>query len=165
MLVCGFFVFHLAAITVANVPKTTALGSAIHRPFETYVRLAGLWQSWDMFTTIPYFLDLDAQLVTLIDGREVRFGPMLPGLEPYKKELRIHGLFLRMTDPAGGSRDVASAYFRSACRAVEAHVGAKPTRIGVELFVRRIRPLTEIRRDGRIADVERRPFEGPPCLW
>lgn len=160
---CAFFLFHIAAISIANVPETTALGSAFHAPFETYVRVAGLWQSWDMFTTIPYYLDLDAELVALVDGREVRFGPMLPGLSRYRKELRVHGFFLRITEPGGEWSHYSNAYFRAACRAVSTRTGVEPTRIGLDLLAGRIRPLADVRRDHRIAQIERRGFEGPRC--
>ena len=83
---CAFFVFHLVAITLANVPRTTALGTGLHAPFARYTWFAGLWQTWDMFTTIPHWADIDVFLTARnAEGREVLHGPMLPGLERYRR--------------------------------------------------------------------------------
>src|SRR5512139_1994675 len=78
---CAFFAYHVAAVTIANLPRTTALGSALHRPFELYTNLTALGQTWDMFTTIPRFAKLDGDLVVEVAPGDVRrFGPVLPDL-------------------------------------------------------------------------------------
>src|ERR1043165_4099017 len=91
---CAYFVFHLTAITMVNVPRTTELGGGFHRPFDWYLGLTSLSQYWDMFTTVPRFLDMDGALVASDEqGRIAEYGPMLPGLLPYRHTSRVNGMF------------------------------------------------------------------------
>src|SRR5262245_38977561 len=94
---CGALLFHLTAITVANLPANTAFGPGVYRPFAWYLTPTGLWQTWDMFTTIPHFLNLDGWLVAVEEGGGMtRYGPLLPGLKPFVQSTRIQGTFMRL---------------------------------------------------------------------
>lgn len=163
-LLCVGLVYHLAAITVANVPSASDLDRALHAPFDAYTTLAGLSQTWDMFTTIPHYLDLEAELrARHADGREMGHGPMLPGLGLQRKTLRIHGFFLRLVLATPFNDSYRRRYFDAACHEVERRLGARPQSVALTLTGLRIRPLQAIRRDRRIADFEVHRSEEHPC--
>jgi hypothetical protein len=149
----GYFCFHLAAITVANLPPTTAFGPSLHAPFAWYVNLAGLWQGWDMFTTIPRFLDLDGTLLSRnADGVETRVGPILPGLTPYGKEDRIDGTFLRLAFASDDYPGYAPRYLAAVCKALREETGKTPASVAFELRTQQLRSLPDVRKDGRLAE-------------
>ena len=159
---CAYFVCHLAAISNASLFRPSALGAA--RAFDAYTRFFGLWQTWDMFTTIPYYLDLDGQLVARdTAGRETRHGAMLPGLARYRKDLRVHGLFLRLlSSPTFG--EPGRRYIWAACRAIEARTERPVETVRIELVGARIRRLDDIRRDGRLYETDRNQSADQPCV-
>lgn len=160
---CAILIFHLAAITITNVPRTTALGSTFHRPFDAYLSFTGLWQSWAMFTTIPYYLEVDGSFVAIgADGRQTEYGPMLPGLEPYRKDPAIDVMFLRL----GFVSDYAAyggRYTAALCKAVAERTGTVPAGISFELRTKQLRPMKDVLRDGRIADPHSFKFGPTPC--
>lgn len=161
---CAYFVYHLAAITMANVPRTTALGAGFHRLFDAYIHATGIWQRWDMFTTIPYFRDLDVRLTARdASGRDLRYGPMLPELSPFDKRLRLQALFARLTFWRASYAPFAARYFARACDAVEAKTGQRPAKVGIELVADKIRPLAFVRADGVVSERETLRFEEAPC--
>jgi hypothetical protein len=162
---CAYFVFHLAAITMANVSRTTELGGGFHRPFDWYLGVTSISQYWDMFTTIPRFLDMDGVLVALDDRGNVReYGPMLPGLLPYRKTSRINGMFLRLAFSEQNYPGYSGRYLAAVCRAIAEREGAPPSRIGFELRTQQLRPLDDVRRDGKIAEPRVFRFGPAPCV-
>jgi hypothetical protein len=161
---CLYFVFHCAAITMANVSRTTELGDGLHRPFDWYVRATGLAQYWDMFTTIPRFLSMDGALVASdANGSVAEYGPMLPGLLPYRKTSRIHGMFLRLAFSDENYPGYSNRYLGAVCRAIGDRVGATPVQVGFELRTQQLRRLEDVRRDGRIAEAKTFRFGPAPC--
>jgi hypothetical protein len=163
-LLCAYLVFHLGAVTVVNLPRTTALGDVAHRPFDLYVATAGLWQGWDMFTTIPHFLDLDGTLIVVdAQGAEHRLGPLLPGLAPYEKLQRVNGTFIRLAFSSNEYPGYSNRYLAAVCRAVTAQTGAVPASVGFELHVMELRSLASVRADGRIAEPKTLHFGPTPC--
>jgi hypothetical protein len=159
---CVLLVFHLAAITITNLPRTTALGSFFHRPFDAYIAQTGLFQSWAMFTTIPYYLDVGGSIVVVDrEGRQVNYEPMLPGFAPYIKDPSNDVMFLRL----GFSPEYAgygARYTAAICRAL-AHAGKPPLSIGFELRTGALRRIQDVARDGRMADAKTFRFGQAPC--
>lgn len=161
---CGAFLFHLAAVASSNLPRTTALGTSVHAPFDWYVGTFGLWQTWDMFTTIPHFLDLEGSLLAVdASGKEVRYGPLLPGLASYAHAHRIQGTFMRMAFSDDAYPEYSRRYLAAICRAVTNRTGAPPAKVAFELRALELRPLDDVRKDGRIADPKIYRFGPAPC--
>jgi hypothetical protein len=159
---CAYFSYHIAAIAIANVPATSALGRLCHAVVDPYLGTFGLWQSWDMFTTVPHYVHIDGLLVARDDsGNESRHGALLPGLEDYRDELRIHALFMRMTvaAPSGIRRD---AYLEAACRAI-AERGGSPATVAIELEVEQFRSLDAMRTDGMVGEFQTLHFGERSC--
>ena len=159
-----FLLYHLAAMTTANMPRSTALGGSPHAAFDPYVSSFALWQSWDMFTTIPHFLSLEGVLVSF-DGQRhpAQQGPLLPGLRPFERRHRLSGTFLRLAFSADHYPGVSDRYLAAVCRALRARDGVAPAGVGFELRVEQMRPLAEIRSDGRIADPKIYTFGPAAC--
>jgi hypothetical protein len=161
---CAYFVFHIAAITLANVSRTTELGSGLHRPFDWYLQVTSLSQYWDMFTTIPRFLAMDgALLASDANGAVTEYGPMLPGLSPYRKTSRVHGMFLRLAFSDENYPGYADRYLAAVCRAVGERAGSLPSQVGFELRTQQLRRLEDVRRDGRISEAKTFRFGPAPC--
>jgi hypothetical protein len=162
--VCAALVFHIAAITVANLPANTVYGAGIYRPFAWYLTPTGLWQTWDMFTTIPHFFDLDGRLVVADEhGTVTRRGPLLPDFAPFVKTVRIQGTFMRLVFSNDTYGSYATRYRAAVCRALLAERKGAPTSVGFELVAQELRPLEDIRKDGRIAQSKTYPFGPTPC--
>jgi hypothetical protein len=161
---CVACLFHLAAVTTSNLPRTTALGSSVHAPFDWYVGTFGLWQSWDMFTTIPHFLDLEGVLLaTDSSGKETRYGPLLPGLAPYARSHRVQGTFMRMAFSDDAYSYFSKRYLAAICRAITSRTGSPPAKVSFELRALELRSLDAVRKDGRIAEPKTYRFGPAPC--
>jgi hypothetical protein len=161
---CGYFVFHMAAITMANVSRTTELGSGFHRVFDWYLGATSLTQYWDMFTTPPRFLEMDGALVSQdSSGRITEYGPMLPGLTPYRKTARVNGMFLRLAFSDENYPGYSTRYLAAVCRAIAEKAGSTPVAVGFELRTRQLRSLAEVRRDGTISEPKTFRFGPAPC--
>jgi len=161
---CVYFIFHCAAITLANMSRTTELGDGFHRPFDWYLRATGLSQYWDMFTTIPRFLAMDGALVASnAAGATAEYGPMLPGLLPYRNSARIHGMFLRLAFSDENYPGYSNRYLAAVCRAIGERSGSTPSQVGFELRTQQLRRLEDVRRDGRISEPKTFRFGPAPC--
>jgi hypothetical protein len=161
---CAYFCFHLAAITIANLPPTTAFGPGLHAPFAWYVNLAGLWQAWDMFTTIPHYLDVNGTLiVTDAQGHERQVGPILPGLTPFGTEARIRGTFMRLAFSNDDYPGYAPRYLAAVCRAIKETTGSPPASVAFELRTQQLRRLSDVRQDGRLSEDRTFRFGPAPC--
>jgi len=161
---CGALVFHLAAITISNLPANTAFGSGIYRPFAWYLTPTGLWQTWDMFTTIPHFLNLDGFLVVVDEhGGQTRVGPLLPGLTPFVQTTRVQGTFMRLAFSNESYAGYSKRYLGAVCRAVLERRHGAPTQVGFELRADELRPLEDVQKDGRIAQLKTYSFGPTPC--
>jgi len=138
---------------MANVSRSTALGTVFHRPFELYEGLFRLDQTWDMFTTIPHFRDMDGTLVAIDEaGAETRYGPMLPGLTPYRKDPRMHSMFLRLAFAGQVYPEYSTRYLAAVCRAIAAKTGSSPQKVAFDLHTEQLRPLDRVRADARVAE-------------
>jgi hypothetical protein len=150
---CVLFAWHMVATCAQHVPRQSALYAAT-TPFEHYQELTGLWQGWDMFTTIPYyhsyFVDV---LVEEPDGRVERVGVGLPGLRKYDKVIRTETLFSRILyDP--DFRPYLDAYADRMCAELRSRIGHGGQRIVLRESCERLRWLEQIRLDGVIATPE-----------
>jgi hypothetical protein len=151
-LVCGACVFHMAATVATNLPANTAFGGELRAPFAAYLDRAGLWQNWVMFHTIPYFRAIRPRLVaSASDGSTREFGPMLPGLAPYRHTTRIVSLFLRYTWPPDDIAPHVHAYLRRACDEVARATGSRPASITLRLDSLRLQPLAHVRAHHELA--------------
>lgn len=161
---CVYFAFHMAAVTMANVSRTTALGTGFHRPFDWYLRITSLGQYWDMFTTVPRFLEMDGALVASdASGTTAEYGPMLPGLAPYARSARVHGMFLRLAFSEEYYPGFAARYLAAVCRAVRERTGTTPRLVGFELRTRQLRPISAVLLDGKIGEPKTFRFGPAPC--
>jgi hypothetical protein len=151
-------------VTVANLPRSTALGGVFHRPFEAYIQAAGLWQVWGMFETIPYYLAIDGELVTLdAKGEQRRYGSLLPGLARQTRAPRIDAVFERLAFSSADYPGYSDRYLAGVCRELARRPGALPVAIGFELRARQLRSLDDIRRDSQIAEPRMFTFGPAQC--
>ncbi|HLK37740.1 MAG TPA: hypothetical protein VKU41_13360 [Polyangiaceae bacterium] len=145
-----FCLYHMGASLLSNMPSTTAFGGELRAPFEAYIFHAGLWQSWTMFTTIPYFRSIHPVLLAHAPGgAETEYGAILPGLEGYRQRTRLTGLFLRYTFPAPDMAGFARGYVHDACDAIEAASGVRPAFVGLRLDSEHLVPLDRVRTSGQ----------------
>lgn len=143
------FLGHMLATSVQHIPKDSAL-RPVADPFVPYQALTGIWQDWDMFTTIPYLHSYDVALdVTNANGTSEASGPLLPGLRPYDGDIRTEALFTRVLEEQAFA-GYRTPYFRSVCAALRASSGKGGQTLLFREKFERIRPLAEIRAGGGI---------------
>jgi hypothetical protein len=117
-----------------------------------------------MFTTIPRFLQVDGVIMAADErGATAEYGPMLPGLTPCRKTSRVYGMFLRLAFSDESFPGYSNRYLAAVCRAISERTGAPPARVGFELRTRQLRPLEDVRRDGRIAESKTFRFGPAEC--
>jgi len=157
---CLLFLGHMAATCAPHVPAQSAL-QPLSSPFVPYQELTGTWQSWDMFTTIPYLhaYDIGAH-VTESDGTTTKIGVVLPGLRPYDRSVRGETFFLRVGSDANFDAYLGG-YVESMCAALRARSGHGGQTLVFDESYERLRWLQDIRADGMISaheDHTSRPF-------
>lgn len=159
---CVLFAWHMAATCAQHVPRPSALYGAT-TPFLHYQELTGLWQAWDMFTTIPYYHSYAVDvLATEPDGRLERVGVGLPGLRRYDNVIRTETLFSRILyDP--DFRPYLDAYAVKMCAEIRARTGHGGQKIVVHESCERLRFVEQIRQDGVIANHEDHSSEVFTC--
>jgi hypothetical protein len=161
---CLLVLYHLGAVTVANLVETTPLSQAMHRYVNPYLRFFGQWQEWDMFTTIPLYQSIQGRVVAkAADGTETRYEPMLPGFTEQPDSLRLASMFARLVWARKGFRWHVQRYQAAACRAIAARTGSTPKSLRIELDTLTIRNLRSIRQDGVIGDPRTFKSEDAPC--
>lgn len=153
---CAFFVYHMLAVTVANLNTSTRLRDVPHRWFRPYTTFFVQWQEWDMFTTIPYYAAITPTLVaTNADNSVAEYGPWLPGLAPIPDSLRITSMFARTMWSRSTFGDAIARWEQAACKAVLAHTNTLPKTVHVKLDTQRLNPLQAVRTSKQIAHPER----------
>jgi hypothetical protein len=159
---CMLFLGHMAATCAPHVPAQSAL-QPLSRAFVPYEELTGTWQSWDMFTTIPYLhaYDIGAH-VTESDGTTTKTGVVLPGLRAYDHSVRGETFFLRLGSDASFSAYV-DGYIQGMCAALRANSGHGGHTLVLDESYERLRWLYEIRADGVISTHEDRPSRAFVC--
>lgn len=148
------FVGHMVATCAQGIPETSAL-RPLSAPFRHYEELTGLWQTWDMFTTIPYYHHYHIELqVTAADGHMERAGVLLPGMRDFDlRAVRTETLFMRyLYDPEFDS--YLHGYIEKACSELRAKSGRGGQKIVLREHCQRMRWLSQIREDGVIANPE-----------
>lgn len=154
-LACVFLTYHLAASTLTNLTTSTALRSQPHRWIRPYISLFSLWQEWDMFTTIPYYLEIRGTLVgTFSDQTTREFGPMLPDFEETPRSLKITSLLARLMWSKNAFESNVSRWEHAACRAIADETGQRPKTIHLKLSTERLNPLARVRSTGEISHPE-----------
>jgi hypothetical protein len=147
------FLGHMAATCAQALPEQSAL-RPLSLPFRHYEEVTGLWQTWDMFTTIPYFHDYHVDLqVAETDGSVTQGGVLLPGLRDFDRAVRTETLFMRLLyEPDFGP--YLNGYIDSVCRELRAKRGHGGQQVVVHESCQRMRFLNQIREDGKIANPE-----------
>jgi hypothetical protein len=159
---CVFFLGHMAATCAPHVPVQSAL-QPLSQPFVHYEELTGNWQSWDMFTTIPYLHDYDVAVdVTDADGQKSTTGVTLPGLARYDRSVRNEAFFLRVVGDATYAAYLGG-YVRNVCAALRARSGRGGQQLVFHESYERLRWLNEIRENGVISVHEDHPSKTFPC--
>lgn len=152
---CVFFLYHLAAITLTNIPTSTALGNNAHPWIRPYIRHTGLWQEWDMFTTIPYYRKIEGRLAaTFHDQRTQEFGPLVPGFGDTYTSLRVSSLFARLMWSRNAFQTNIAQWERTACNVVAAHTEEQPRHVQLKLDTQRLNTLGQVRSTGKISRPE-----------
>jgi hypothetical protein len=159
---CALFFWHMAATCAQQVPRQSALGNA-NKPFARYEELTGLWQGWDMFTTIPYYHAYDIEiLATEADGRVVRAGVGLPGLGKFGHVVRTETMFSRILyEP--DFKPYLEAYAQKMCAELRGRLGHGGQKIVVHESCERMRYVEQIRTDGVIANHEEHSSQSFTC--
>jgi hypothetical protein len=147
------FLGHMAATCVQALPAESAI-RPLSVPFRHYEEVVGLWQTWDMFTTIPYFHDYHVDLqVTGADGRVTQEGVLLPGLRGFDRAVRTETLFMRLLyDPEFAP--YLHGYIDNVCHELRAKRANGGQKVVVHESCQRMRFLNQIREDGKIANPE-----------
>jgi len=144
------FLGHMAATCVQGIPEQSSL-RPLSVPFRRYEELTGLWQTWDMFTTIPYFHDYRVDLdVTDADGKTSHEGVLLPGLRDFDQVVRTETLFVRYLYDAEFA-PYLKGYVERACGELRAKTGHGGQQIVIRESAQRMRWLNQIREDGKIS--------------
>jgi hypothetical protein len=161
-LACVLFAGHMAATCVQHIPPQSALYRAAP-PFTRYLEVTGVWQSWNMFTTAPYFHSYDVALeVTHTDGTKETRGVMLPGLERYDGTLRAESFFLC----AINDRDCGNyldGYLTAVCSTLHAESGRGGQTLRMKESIERLRRIPDILDGGVIANHEEHPSKSFVC--
>ncbi|MGH7440711.1 MAG: hypothetical protein ACRENE_33885 [Polyangiaceae bacterium] len=150
---CAFFVWHMLAIAVQQIPQASAL-APLKRPFVHYQEATGIWQGWDMFTTIPYYHSYGLDVIaTEPDGHMERVGVGLPGFTSFGGVVRTETAFSRILyEPDFDG--YLGAYDVKMCSALHERLGHGGQKIFVRESAGRLRFLEQIRADGVISKPE-----------
>lgn len=159
---CALFFWHMLATCAQQAPRQSAL-APVNKPFLHYQEATGLWQGWDMFTTIPYYHAYDVDvLATEADGRVERVGVNLPGFGAYGHVVRTETMFSRILyEPE--FRGYLDGYDRKMCAALRARLGHGGQKIVVHESAERMRFAEQIRADGVLSTHEEHPSPPFPC--
>ena len=161
-LACLLFAGHMAVTCAQQIPPQSALYPLVP-PLAHYLESTGSWQSWDMFTTAPYFHAYDVDLdVTETDGTKARRGVMLPGLEAYDHTIRAESFFVSVLDVPGFSAYL-DGYMAAVCSSLRAEAGHGGQTLLLVQSVERLRRIGDIRANGVISNPEERPWKSVSC--
>jgi hypothetical protein len=159
---CALFLWHMLATCSQQVPRQSAL-APVNRPFVHYQEATGLWQGWDMFTTIPYYHAYKVDvLATEADGRVERVGVNLPGFGAYGHVVRTETMFSRILYDAD-FHPYLDGYERKMCDALRIRLGHGGQKIVVHESAERMRFAEQIRADGVLANHEDHSSPPFPC--
>jgi hypothetical protein len=159
---CVAFFWHMLATCAQHIPRQSAL-YPVTPPLAHYQELTGLWQAWDMFTTIPYYHSYDVEvLASEKDGTVERVGVGLPGLHFYDHAVRTETLFTRILyDP--DFKPYLDAYADKVCSAMRSRLGHGGQTIVIHETCERLRWLEQIRVDGVVATREDHSSQAYSC--
>jgi len=159
---CVVFAVHMMATCAQQIPPQSAL-HPLAEPFLHYEELTGIWQSWDMFTTIPYLHAYDVELdVTDADGQTRLTGLTLPGFQPYDHSVRNETFFIRVV----GDKDYTEylgGYVDNLCAALRTSTGRGGQKLVFHETYERLHWLQEIQGNGVISIHEDHPSRTFTC--
>jgi hypothetical protein len=76
----------------------------------------------------------------------------------------VNGMFLRLAFSDQYYPGYSGRYLAAVCRAIGEKSGAPPSMVGFELRTQQLRPLDDVRRDGKIAEAKTFRFGPAPCV-
>jgi hypothetical protein len=159
---CLLFFWHMLATCAQHIPRQSAL-YPVTPPLAHYQELTGLWQAWDMFTTIPYYHSYSVDvLANEPDGTIERVGVGLPGLRRYDHAVRTETFFTRILYDAD-FKPYLDAYADKMCAAIRARLGHGGQTIVVHETCERLRWLEQIRLDGIVSNREDHSSQAYTC--
>ena len=150
--------FHAASIAHVLLPQTK-LKSHLAPLFETYRKLTGTDQRWDMFVSKPRFHSYEVSVeIPKSEALVESFGPVIPGLQELPDYFRYQTYFTRIDEARFG------AYQLPYVESVRQELLAQG-QTGKEFFVRtayqQVHDLGIIRTTGEITQVKEATKQGP----
>jgi hypothetical protein len=132
------------------VPKSSAPSKALLPYFREYLLATGNHNTWRMFIDRPSYRSYGVVLaVEAQDGRKMRVGPVLPGLEPYDGSLRVLKVFHSYNRTR--YQRYRQPYLESAKQQIQQKFGVTPRSIAIVYEVEQLEKLENIRRTGVLA--------------
>jgi hypothetical protein len=145
------FCYHALAVTHSGlVPSNSALSQEIAPLFFRYLRTTGNVNDWAMFIDRPMFRSFDVVAVArTADGDTVRFGPLLPDLEPYDGSMRALKLFIKFGKQSNA--EPRRLYLNALRRTLAKQRGIEAREVWLEYESEVFNSTPEIRKTGVIA--------------
>ena len=160
----AIFTWHMAAITLPQMPRNSGFGTKFHDFFALYLRMTGSWGAWEMFTTIPYYNYLSVELSVLESNKTNQtVGAMLPDFQPMDQHIRIMLYFLRLVWTDNLTQVYRDTYIQKACDSYQKKFGGQPLSIKLVANSIRLHSLVNAAQNGVMGEpqtYERGPF---PC--
>lgn len=155
------FSWHIAAITLPQMPRNSGFGSAPHDFFGPYLRRTGTWGAWEMFTTIPYYHYLTVELLVKEMGNtEQTLGVMLPEFSEMSQHIRVMLYFLRVVWPDSLTQVYRDTYIQKVCNTYQEKFGRPAFSVTLIAKSLRLRRATDTAKDGVMG--ERQTYEKGP---
>ena len=127
-----FCLWHALAISLTQLPLSTAFGDLHYRIFKKYLAATGTWQHWGMFTSRPYIQTFDLNLRAYSEDPAlhpaVNLAPILPGFHEIGENIRLQYLFILA---ATAQNNFAEEYLLRSCQAAASTLGWKPKAMGM----------------------------------
>jgi hypothetical protein len=158
------FSYHALAVTLGTLlPHESRLYTGLNPFFRTYLLASGSEQTWNMFTSAPYYATYRAVLVAEDrEGLNREYGPVLPGLRAYNPEsYRDHKLFGTLA--TASYSDALHAYFGAARYELESRYGLSIRSLRLRFITERLNNVARVRKTGRISS--RQITDSEPRHW
>jgi hypothetical protein len=146
------FCYHAAAVAVSGLlPAESALAERARPVFATYLRVTGNMNDWAMFTDRPAFRRFDVTAVAEFpDGSTRRYGPVLPGLEPYDGSMRALKLFVKLGQ--NSENRALAKYLAALEQAILERDGVRPRAVALEFDTEVFQSHAEVTKTGVLTE-------------
>jgi hypothetical protein len=146
------FCFHAAAVAVSGLlPAESALAERATPVFATYLRVTGNMNDWAMFTDRPAFRRFDVSAVAEFpDGSIRRYGPLLPGLEPYDGSMRALKLFVKLGQ--NSENRALAKYLAALEQAIVERDGVRARAVALEYDTEVFHSHAEVKKTGLLTE-------------